>query len=327
MNSRERVLATLEFADPDRIPRDVWMLPASWTGREAEIRALLDQYPGDFAGAPYQNPYLQIGTYTPGTYTDVWGCEWLNLVPGIIGEVKKPVFADYAAMQGYAWPDATLDEGWQDTAAAIAAQRDKFVLGYVGNIFERMQFLRGTENLYMDLAEGSDEVYALRDRLWAFYRGVAERWLQYDIDALNFSDDWGSQRALLIRPETWREFYKPVYADLFGMARAAGKHVFFHSDGYILDIYPDLIEMGVSAVNSQVWCMGLDNLTQYAGRITFWGEIDRQRIMPSPNPDDVRRAAQQMIAAFYRHGGLIGQAEADHLTSLANIEALLTGWS
>ncbi len=326
MTSRERVIATLNFSGPDRIPLDCWILPRSWKGREAELGAMLREHPTDFAGAPYDNPYLQIGTYNLGTFTDAWGCEWLNLAEGIIGEVKEPVFADYAALRDFQWPMETLDRGWENTAAGIANNREKFILGTVGNIFERMQFLRGTEALYMDLAEESDEVYELRDRLAAFYRGLAERWVKTDVDALNFSDDWGSQRALLIRPEKWREFYKPVYKELFAIARDAGKYVFFHSDGYIADIYPDLIEIGVSALNSQVWCMGLDTVAPYAGKITFWGELDRQHLLPYGTPADIHAAARQMKETLYRNGGLIGQCEIDHLTSLENAEAFFTAW-
>lgn len=37
-----------------------------------------------------------------------------------------------------------------------------------------------------------------------------------------------------------------------------------HSDGYILELYDDLIEIGVDAINSQVWCMGLDKVSENA---------------------------------------------------------------
>lgn len=326
MTSRERVIATLEFNGPDRIPRDVWILPRGWKGREAELGALLEKYPTDFAGAWPDNPYLGIGTSNQGIYTDAWGCEWLNLVEGIIGEVKKPVFADYAAMRGFDWPMTSLDRGWDNTAATIANNREKFIVAHGGNPFERMQFLRGTENLYLDLALECDEVYELRDRLLAFYRKLVEKLVTFDVDAIQFADDWGSQRALLIRPEQWRAFYKPVYRELMALARDAGKYIFFHSDGYIIDIYPDLIECGVNALNSQVWCMGLDAVAPYAGHLTFWGEIDRQHILPYGTPDDVRAAARQMIEKLYRNGGLIGQCEIDYLTSIANAEAFFSAW-
>ncbi|MHB9132981.1 MAG: uroporphyrinogen decarboxylase family protein [Armatimonadota bacterium] len=326
MTSRELVYATLDFQRPERLPRDIWLLPAAVKGREDAVNALLAKYPTDFAGAACQNPYLSISSYTPGTYVDAWGSEWQMLQEGIIGEVKRSPLEDYNQLASYSWPTAAADAGWENTAASIAAQHDKFMLGYCGDPFERMQFLRGTENLYMDLAEDCDEVYELRDQVFAFYRQIVERWVRLDIDAANFSDDWGSQRGLLISPTKWREFFKPKYKELFDIALDAGKRIFFHSDGYIADIYPDLIELGVSALNSQVWCMGLDTLQPYVGKITFWGELDRQHTVPQGTPEDIKHAQRQMVETLYRDGGLIGQCEADNLASLDNIEAALGGW-
>ena len=52
-----------------------------------------------------------------------------------------------------------------------------------------------------------------------------------------------------------------------------------HSDGNILKIYPQLIELGLDAINSQIFCMGVENLEPFAGKITFWGEMDRQHLL------------------------------------------------
>ena len=326
MNSRERVYATIDFQGPDRVARDIWLLPKAREGREDALQAVLDRYPGDIAGAPCLNPHLEIGTFHLGTYRDSWGCEWLNLVEGIVGEVKKPVFADYSSMAGYEWP-SPCDEDFREMASSIEKQRDRFVLSFGGDPFERMQFLRGTENLYMDLAdEECDAVYELRDRVFGFYRQLVERMVRFDVDGVSLNDDWGSQRSLLISPPRWREFFKPKYQELFDVIRNAGKRVFFHSDGYIAAIYPDLIELGASAINSQVWCMGLDTVSPFAGMVTFWGELDRQNMLPRGTPEEIREGAGKMFKAFFRNGGLIGQCEFDHLTSLANVEAALSVW-
>ncbi len=68
------------------------------------------------------------------------------------------------------------------------------------------------------------------------------------------------------------------------IAHAAGKKLFMHSDGHILAIYPDLVEIGIDAVNSQIFCMGVEKLAPFAGRITFWGEIDRQHLLAHATP-------------------------------------------
>ena len=326
MTSKERVYATLNFAGPDRLATDCWVLDIARQGRATEMDALLSRYPTDIGGLAVTNIF-NIDYYPVGTATDLWGCEWRTLHHGMIGEVKRSPLDDYARLADYPWPFAALDEGWADAEASLQQQRDKFVLGFAGNLFERMQFLRGVENLYMDLADPDcDGVYVLRDKVKALMRGYVERMVRYDIDAIGFNDDWGSQRDLLISPATWRDFFKPAYQELFDLVRDAGKKIFFHSDGHILAIYADLIDMGVDAINSQVWCMGLEALAPFAGTVTFWGELDRQHLLPHGSPAEITAAAQQMFATFYRNGGLIGQQSFEQVWRLENVEAALAAW-
>jgi hypothetical protein len=83
-----------------------------------------------------------------------------------------------------------------------------------------------------------------------------------------------------------------------------------HSDGHITEIIPDLIEIGLDALNSQVFCMGVEELGQhFAGEITFWGEMDRQQLLPRGTTVQIADAARRMRAAFHRNGGLIAQCE------------------
>ena len=137
-----------------------------------------------------------------------------------------------------------------------------------------------------------------------------ELWAKTEVDALTFMDDWGSQQALLIAPELWRELFKPFYADYIALAHAHGKYAFMHSDGWITDIIPDLIEIGLDALNSQLFCMGVEELgSRFAGELTFWGEMDRQQLLPRATTAEIAEAAGRMRAALHRGGGLIAQCE------------------
>lgn len=107
-----------------------------------------------------------------------------------------------------------------------------------------------------------------------------ELWLQAEVDAIHIADDWGTQQSLLISPDMWREYFKPCYREYCEMAHRHGKLVLMHSDGYILDILDDLVEIGVDAVNSQLQCMKLADLERFRGNIAFLGEIDRQYLLP-----------------------------------------------
>ena len=196
------------------------------------------------------------------------------------------------------------------------------------SLFERMQYLRGTENLFMDTLIESPEYFKLMEIVEDFYNTYLDEWLKLEVDGIIFGDDWGSQRSLLISPETWRKQYKPLYKRFFDKVHTAGKFVFMHSDGYILELYDDLIEIGEDAINSQVWCMGLDKVAEKCnGRITNWGEICRQHILPEGSVEDVIDAVHKMKEALWVNGGLIGQFEAGPDMPLENIKAGLIHWN
>jgi uroporphyrinogen decarboxylase len=190
--------------------------------------------------------------------------------------------------------------------------------------------LRGTENLFMDLAYGDKNVYKLRDMLHEFFIREMEMWADTDVDGITFMDDWGTQKTLLISPKLWREFYKPLYKDYCDIMHSRGKFVFFHSDGNIESIYPDLIEIGIDAVNSQLFCMDIERLGElYAGKITFWGEIDRQHILPFGTPEDVRNAVARVAKAMLRgkRTGVIAQCEWGIKDPKENIETVFEEWN
>ncbi len=335
MNGRERVLAAIEFRNPDRIPLDVWILPAAREEYGERLEQVLKQRERDIVSVA--GP-LDMGAdeqyYEIGSFVDPWGSGWRNIQKGIIGEVKTPVFEEYDEIDSYRPPIEQFLQEWEaskeDLEKQIATHREqgKFILGGWISLFERMQYLRGTENLYCDIALDEEEMYKMISYVMDFERIYVEKWLELDIDAIGFGDDWGSQISLLISPDKWREIFKPLYKELIDTIKSAGKKVFFHSDGYIYDLYPEFIELGVDAVNSQLWCMGVEKIAEkFAGKITFWGEISRQTTLPKGTPEEIAECAE-MLKKFLQvsGGGLIGQSELNKDVPLENVEALLNVW-
>jgi hypothetical protein len=338
MTSRERVVRALEFRSPDRAPRNLWTLP--WVGMFAprELADLLAQCPDDFAGpaavlAPGDRERGE--PCRKGTYVDGWGCVWDCGEDGVIGEVKSPLLADWTALDAYAPPWEIIDRA--DWDAADRAQEanisdpgaEKFMWSFTeARPFERMQFLRGTENLMLDIGYGTSEMLSLRDMVHEFNLKLVEKWAGTSVDGLGIMDDWGSQTSLLISPATWRELFKPLYKDYSDLIRSAGKKVFFHSDGNIIEILGDLVEIGVGAVNSQLFCMDIDEIARrHKGRITFWGEIDRQHVLPHGTIEDVRRAVGRVRRALDDGaGGVIAQCEWGVRNPAENIRAVFDAW-
>lgn len=331
MTSRERVLHCLEFNQPDQPARDLWLLPAARIRNgDAAIDAFQRRWPTDFCQCSKGRPKAKRSSgdpYQPGLSTDEWGCVFENVVAGVHGEVKSPLLDDYAKLPDLRPPVEFLDVDVA-TVNAFCRQTDKFVFasGWA-RPFERMQFIRGTENLMLDIAEDSAEFHALLDLVHGFFRDQYERWAKTEVDALVMMDDWGSQNSLLIAPATWRRVFKPLYAEYVRIAHDSGKKFFMHSDGYIRDIYADLIEIGVDAINSQLFCMDIEDIGRAcAGKITFWGEIDRQHILPHGTPAEVRAAVERVHANLWRGGGCIAQFSFEGETRLANAELVFQTW-
>ncbi|MBZ9685980.1 hypothetical protein G9F72_006480 [Clostridium estertheticum] len=327
MNSKERVIRTIQFNNPDKIPVDLWVLPAAFLQYGDKLQRLIDEKDIDFARAIYNDPTYDERIYKIGTYKDVWGSVWKNAQNGIVGEVKEYPLSDYNNLKNYKSPIGLLKGGFEETDYFIKSHSDKFILGGWISIFERMQFLRGTENLYIDIAEESDELYLLRDIVVDYYREYLSQWLEHDVDAICFGDDWGSQRALLISPNSWRKIFRPVYKELFDIIKAKGKYIFFHSDGYIMELYQEFIDMGVDCINSQLWCMGVETVAEkFAGKICFWGEISRQETLPKGTPEEIIEKAKIMKECLYSNGGLIGESEIGKDVPFENIKTVLNCW-
>ncbi|MBA4387119.1 MAG: methyltransferase [Verrucomicrobia bacterium] len=332
MTNRERVVRALKFQDPDRAPRELWALPGIGKFRKDELDQMNKQFQNDFAGTggSYGPSERARGNCnTVGDYTDEWGVIWTNAEPGVVGEIKKPILADDAAIAKYKLPWELLDKADLSGVEPWCAKTPKFVkAGTHARPFERLQFLRGTENVMVDLAYGTASVMKLLAQLHEFYVREMEMWAKTPVDGVSFMDDWGSQNSLLISPAMWREIFKPLYAEYCRILHKAGKFTFFHSDGNIEAIYPDLIEIGIDAVNSQLFCMDIEELgRQYRGKITFWGEIDRQHLLPFGTPEQVKQGVRRVRRALDNgHGGVIAECEWGIKDPAANIAAVFEAW-
>jgi uroporphyrinogen decarboxylase len=325
VTSRERVKRALQFEVVDRIPI------------HNNFVELQQKYPSDVAAPPYSYPPGKSWGVEgkKGRRMDIWGCVWEAGEDDVCGEVKEPILKDddWGKLKAFKPPWEVLEGADLSQVNPACAVSEKFMISMwesMPNLFERMQHLRGTEQLYMDLAYLEPEVYLLRDMVHEYYMKQLEMWVKTDVDAIHIADDWGAQRSLLISPTLWKTFFKPLYKDYCDLAHAHGKLVLMHSDGYIADIIPDLIEIGVDAINAQLFCMPIEELAgKFAGQICFWGEIDRQRLLTFGTPQEVRAAVRRVAAAFLKNKrtGIVGQCFQGKNHRIENCEAVYDEWS
>jgi uroporphyrinogen decarboxylase len=192
--------------------------------------------------------------------------------------------------------------------ALMSSQDDTFKFGSIGfSMFERAWTLRGMENLLVDMILNPDFVEELLDAITEHNLKIIDIALEYGIDGFHFGDDWGQQRGLIMGPQHWRRYIKPMMAKLYAKAKSKGKYISQHSCGDIHEVFPDLIEIGLDVYQTvQPEIYDLPNLKKEFGNdLTFWGGISTQRLLPFEKPETVKRVTRETIAVMGKSGGFV----------------------
>ncbi|MDP3064880.1 MAG: uroporphyrinogen decarboxylase family protein [Chloroflexota bacterium] len=334
MDSRERYQRALTFQGPDRAPIMHHQTAGAFRVHGKRLEALYAKYPSDVLLSPKTRGMFAFwdrprGTGEVGVVTrDDWGCGWLWLTSDYMGQAVEHPLARWEALDGFRPPEPmTGVEGVRYMEQTVRQDgRRRFVLIDGGEVWQRMFFLRGFEALLVDLLEDRPEVYALRDMVVDWDIARIQRWLETKlVDAVLIRDDWGTQEALMVRPAIWRKVFKPAYKRIVDAIHAGGANACFHTDGFTMEIIPDLIEVGFDELNPQVHLMDVEELgRRFGGKVCFRPDIDRQRLLPRGTPEEIRAYVRRLFDAFGRsNGGFVGWGEANADVSLANTEAML----
>lgn len=244
-------------------------------------------------------------------------------------------------------PDFLEDYRWEGVEERIAALKEQGKIVFPGiyggldigtnkvetaafmDIFESAWYLCGLDKLLADFCDNEEFAEALLDKITALKCALAEKWTRAGVDILITADDVGMQDGLLLSPAMYRKWLKPRLKQVIDAAKAVNPDVliFYHSDGNIWDIIPDLLEVGVEILNPiQPECMDpVRVMEEYGDRCSFWGTIGTQTTLPFGSTVDVEQACRAMLDARKGKGGLI--LAPTHLVEpevpLENVEALV----
>lgn len=323
MIPRERVRAVLRGEQPDRVPVMVnfypWEFPQH-PGREAGeifdcpirfVRLAAPREQGDFL---HYLRTLPRDTYVGATdilrtYHD-WGYhpEIPRDAPladaDSIAQIAAAPLPDFIARLR---PDHLRQQVERLHAAGYAVQASPPHLG--GELFETAWRMRGFEQFMVDLVENPPLVDYLLEQLTAMHLSASLALVRAEIDILALDDDIAEYTRLLISPAMWRRYFKPHVQTIIAACRAANPDlfIFWHSDGNIEPIIPDLIEIGVNVLNPvQPDAMDPARLKQlYGDRLAFWGTVGTAQAWAWANPEDIRREVVERIQTVGAGGGLI----------------------
>lgn len=282
MSSYEVVRRAIEFQKPERMPVNFEILGIN-----------------DFHHVKWNQ--IGVGDKNLSSSIDEWYCGWQRTEVSNMGQVKIHPLENVKNLEYFDWPDPddeTFYKGMEDRF--IGSQGKYITTGIFMLLFERMQALLGFEKTLTGLILENEWMETLADRIVAFNLGIIRNIsgrFPNKIHGFHFTEDWGTQKGLFIKPNLWENFFKPRYKRIFDAIHEAGWHVWMHSCGKINAIIGNLIEIGVDIIEpQQPRILGIEEIGNlYQGKVCFASLCDIQQTLPFKDEDEIRAEAKQLL--------------------------------
>ena len=220
-------------------------------------------------------------------------------------------------MRAFPWPDPEDPGRFRGVAEKAREIHENthfaLVVHAAAGFITRSQYLRGFEDWFMDSVAQPDLVGLILDHTLEWQMAIVGRMLrevgEY-ADVVMLGDDIGAQGGPLVSPAVYRKVLKPRQAKLFALVHSlTSAKLLYHTCGSVIDLLDDLIEIGVDVLNPvQVASARMDSAElkrRFGDRLSFWGAIDTQRVMPLGTPEEVRAEARKRIADLAPGGGYV----------------------
>jgi len=214
-----------------------------------------------------------------------------------------------ADLEAFPYPCADFDDTGMREKVLEAHGAGRVARTFIGHMYESAWQIRGYEEFLMDMAERPAWVEYILDRITERNIRIATAAGRAGADFILTGDDVANQNSLMFSKPMWREFMKKRWAKVYAAARAHNPkiQIWYHSDGNIWSIIPDLIEIGVTILNPiQPECVDPLKVKQEFGKdIVLDGAIGTQTVMPFGTPEDVKRTVRKMKKSLGYDGAYI----------------------
>ena len=353
MTHRERLRRALNHQEPDRVPLDLGGYVSTietdpfndlkkYLGKNWETKCflrdhveipeeLLRQWGIDTRYVRIKPPKKwKLKMADDHSYVDEWGTRWKKPETSFYWDpVDHPLKnVTIEGLEKHLWPDPNdpgRTEGLREETKRLREGTDYAIVADAPGLgpFEASWVtLRGAEQFFMDMALNKPFVKALMERLNDIQVQLCKNYLTAVgdlIDVVMVGDDLGGENGPLISLAMYRELVKPYQKKVWGFIKEhTDAKLFLHCCGSIKKFLPDLIELGVDIINPvQVSAKDMDTRElkeEFGNKLTFWGGIDTQKVLPFGTPDDVENEVKKRITDLAPGGGFV-------LAAVHNIQA------
>jgi uroporphyrinogen decarboxylase len=244
-------------------------------------------------------------------------------------------------IENYPWPDALDPERYTDLKKRadhiVYKEKKAYMLGrHFAGMWETAMWMTGYEKFFMDMYFNKKLIHAIMNKMTELKMLYWEKALETvgkNVLVVSTADDLGTQKSLLVSPESYKELIWPYHKKLFQFIKKKAKskaYIFYHCDGAIKEAIPLLLEAGIDILNPvQVQCKGMDTKMlkkEFGKDLIFWGALaDSQSILPFGTPEEVREETKRRIDDLAPGGGWIA-APIHNIQSEVPPENIMVMW-
>jgi len=309
MTNKEWINSVLAHKENIKVPYNFYFSPVS-------LRAVEDYYGGRVeetlnfpirTNAPVSPKPLFADPDIFGDFAvDEFGVKWsTNKIDR--GAPVGPCLRS-PSLTGYSFPDPSKTSRFEGLDIWCKSNTDNFTIIWVGDLWERAVFMRGMEDLLLDIYVNPEFVHALMRKLTDYILETMKIMFEgFEFDAIAVSDDYGMQNSLVMSPDCWRTFVKPYLSEIYSYAKTNGRKVFHHTCGYVYPIIADLIDIGLDILHPiQPETMDIFSLKREFGKhLTFNGGINTQKLLPYGTESEIRAEIRRLKEEMGAGGGYI----------------------
>ena len=215
-------------------------------------------------------------------------------------------------VEAFRWP--TIEDYSFENVARTSSNGSELALCGPGwtPTFSQLCELFGIETTLVNIASNPALIEAAVERITDLVCGMARGLHKATGGAMPIfktSDDYATQRGMMFSPDHWRKLFKPGLAKQFEVAKDLGMLIMIHACGDIHEILPEMVDAGLDILEpTQAHLPGMEpgRLKRELGdRLTFFGAISTQKVLPYGSPQDVKSEVEERIRVLGDGGGYI----------------------
>ncbi|KPJ84743.1 MAG: hypothetical protein AMS17_15665 [Spirochaetes bacterium DG_61] len=244
----------------------------------------------------------QYGNTLKDEFGVIWTTSEIDRGSPIAQCIKEP------ELSGYNFPRADEEYRYEGLKEWCEENSEHYTIIWVGDIWERATFMRGMENILLDVALNPGFVHELLEGITKYILETMHILFgRFYFDGIAVSDDYGTQHGMIISPADWRKLIKPCLYKIYSYAKKHDRSVFHHSCGNITPIIQDMIEIGLDILHPiQPEVMNIFEFKREFGRdITFCGGLGTQQLLPYGTPEQIRHEVRRLKEHMGMGGGYI----------------------